>query len=299
MNPSSPSSRQGFSESNDPAGSAFVWAQRAGAVGEVLAELTVLKRRRRAVFKSVAVVALVMTLGVVWYQPSITITRQAQPRSMTTWVVAKPSQLILPDGSVVELKNDAELIPVFSSDSRAVTLLKGTAYFQVKKDPARPFIVTAGGVAVRAVGTAFNVELVANSVGVLVTEGRVAVSQETSAGAMMVSKGEEVSVGAEEKGNPPLAVAVQAVPVEVIAERLSWRIPRFEFTGTSLDEVAAMFNRHNQHQLILNDPALGHLRLSGILRADNLPALVKMLETQFHVAVEYRGANEIVLRTRP
>jgi transmembrane sensor len=127
----------------------------------------------------------------------------------------------------------------------------------------------------------------------------VAVSQETSAEATMVSKGEEVSVGAEEKGKPPLAVAVQAVPVEVISERLSWRIPRFEFTGTSLDEVAAMFNRHNQHQLILNDPALGHLRLSGILRADNLPALVKMLETQFHVAVEYRGANEIVLRTRP
>ena len=53
----------------------------------------------------------------------------------------------------------------------------GEAYFTVAKNPGRPFVVAAGGVGVRAVGTAFNVRLDSDAVEVLVTEGRVQVSR--------------------------------------------------------------------------------------------------------------------------
>ncbi|NWO96327.1 FecR domain-containing protein, partial [Escherichia coli] len=45
----------------------------------------------------------------------------------------------------------------FDREARRVALLNGEAQFDVVKDPARPFIVTAGDVTVRAVGTRFSV----------------------------------------------------------------------------------------------------------------------------------------------
>ena len=81
-------------------------------------------------------------------------------------------------------------------------------------------------------------------------------------------------------------------------DRLAWRVPRLEFSGTSLEEVVRMFNRHNEQQLILGDLELGNLKLSGFLRANNLPALVAMLRNQFQVEAEYRGSHEILLYRR-
>jgi len=54
-----------------------------------------------------------------------------------------------------------------------VRLVRGEAHFTVAKNPARPFIVEAGGVAVRAVGTAFDVRHADGAIEVLVTEGKV------------------------------------------------------------------------------------------------------------------------------
>lgn len=84
-------------------------------------------------------------------------------------------QLSLADGSKVQLNTDSAVIVNFSREERRVRLERGEAHFTVAKDPARPFIVMAGGIDVRAVGTAFNVRLLSDSVDVLVTDGKVAV----------------------------------------------------------------------------------------------------------------------------
>lgn len=303
MNPSEPTSRNQSPESNASLGTAFDWAEREGLSGDVLAEVVKLgQRRRRRNWAGVAAAATMMVaVGVVWHRPLPAVSEPAQdPPSM---VMYESSRVTLADGSIVELKNDAELIPAFTSEIRAVTLLKGTVYFTVTKDSSRPFIVTAGAVGVRAVGTAFSVAFTENAVDVLVFEGRVAVEpdeQPTSVKAgrftpALVSMGEEVSVAA---GNRSNALIVKAVSPALMADRLAWRVPRLEFSGTSLEEVAMMFNRHNQQQLILGDPELKNLKLSGILRANNLPALVATLRSQFQVEAEYRGSNEIVLYRR-
>src|SRR5204863_5888557 len=82
-----------------------------------------------------------------------------------------------PDGSVVELNRGAVVSAHFTASERRMRLVSGEANFKVAKDPQRPFVVEARGVAVRAVGTAFNVRIDAVSVEVLVTEGVVNVAQ--------------------------------------------------------------------------------------------------------------------------
>lgn len=63
------------------------------------------------------------------------------------------------------------------TSERRVALQRGEAHFEVHHDPARPFVVQAGGSSIEAVGTAFNVYLRDESkLEVLVTEGRVLIS---------------------------------------------------------------------------------------------------------------------------
>ena len=63
----------------------------------------------------------------------------------------------LPDGSIVELNTSSTAAIAFSPAERRVRLTQGEGHFSVAKDAGRPFVVEARGLAVRAVGTMFNV----------------------------------------------------------------------------------------------------------------------------------------------
>ena len=86
-------------------------------------------------------------------------------------------QITLPDGSVLSLSGRTEVLVRFSAAQRAVQLHYGAAHFQVAKDSARPFVVTADQLQVRAVGTAFSVRREADIM-VAVDECVVAVSSQ-------------------------------------------------------------------------------------------------------------------------
>jgi transmembrane sensor len=61
--------------------------------------------------------------------------------------------ITLADGSVVSLNTESALKVDLSSSRRAITLLKGEAFFRVAHDPSRPFEVLARKATVKAVGT--------------------------------------------------------------------------------------------------------------------------------------------------
>src|SRR5699024_6685187 len=65
---------------------------------------------------------------------------------------------VLPDGSKVILNSNSSISYTdgFAKDKRELTL-QGEGFFQVTKDPARPFTVHTGNIATTALGTSFNV----------------------------------------------------------------------------------------------------------------------------------------------
>src|SRR5690606_34195438 len=69
------------------------------------------------------------------------------------------STVTLPDGSVVTLNTDTVVRTRADGERRLVYLDKGQAFFEVAKDPRRPFVVTAAGRTVTALGTAFDVRV--------------------------------------------------------------------------------------------------------------------------------------------
>ncbi|MBM3842717.1 MAG: DUF4880 domain-containing protein [Verrucomicrobia bacterium] len=122
-----------------------------------------------------AALAASLVLACAWWftRPEL---RMAPPGLTHSTTVDGYERVALADGSMVELNSASEIQVAFGAAERRVRLVRGEAHFTVAKNPARPFWVQAGGVAVRAVGTAFNVKLGGENIEVLVTEGRVAVA---------------------------------------------------------------------------------------------------------------------------
>lgn len=283
------------------------WALREQAVDEVLGELETRAahrrgRRRRRTGIVAAASVLVVLLGLMW--------RPAREEAYTAPVAAStlisaPSRQVLPDGSVVELKDDAAIAVNFTAALRQITLRRGVAHFDVVKDEKKPFVVQVGGIEVRAVGTAFSVNFVdETSAEVLVIEGRVAVEKpaESADGSRaaatetlaFVDAGKRVVVGFASAAIG--RVQAESMAAAEMAERLAWRVPRLEFSGTPLSEAIVMFNRYNRVQFALAEPALRDLKVSGFLRADKTETFIRLLETDFNLTAERRDADEIVLR---
>lgn len=289
------------------------WPLHSGAMDEVLDGLRQRANKRRVRRRTTSVVAaafaIVIAIGAAWRGMSPEIADTA-PRS-STLIVQAPQRQTLPDGSVVDMKDGSEISILFDGSTRLVTLTRGTAHFAVRKDSHRSFIVKAGGVAVRAVGTEFSIELDTTDVTVLVTEGRVSVNQDAVSPAGPAAHNSVISpLAVLDVGNAVVLPAglsdtaarpeVLTLPPAELSERLSWRTPRLEFSGTSLAEVVAMINQHNRRQFVFADRSLENLILSGVLRADKMDALVAMLESDFQIAAE-RDGERIILRraTRP
>jgi len=279
--------------------SSLDWA-RAQGLGDAVARAVAVRvaRRRRRRWAAAGTLAVLVLVAGLWRAGSI-----GWPGRAETALVLRPAQRTLPDGTIVELRDGAEIAIAYDAAFRRVTLVRGEAHFAVTKNRMRPFVVTAGRVEVRAVGTAFSVQLAPAHVAVLVTEGRVAVERHAAAGgpdlalppAALVDAGRQLVVSTKVESGPRAVDAPQVLAAPQLAERLAWRMPRLEFSGTSLAEVVALFNRHGHLRLVLADDSLAELKLSGVLRADNGDALLRVLATEFGIEAERRDDGEIRL----
>lgn len=252
-------------------------------------------RRSRILWFGSFALAAAATVAFVFLRPGTT-PAPATPARLV--FVAPIEQRALPDGSVVELNRGAQIAVNFTPAERRVQLLKGEANFQVAKDKEHPFIVSAGGVDVRAVGTAFNVRLGENAVEVIVTEGRVRVDQPAAMDGDRAVVGPEL--GAGQHTEVPLAPAASSPAVVTLngtelQERLAWQPRLMDFTDAPLADIVAEFNRRNPVHLVLEQPGVGEMRLSASFRSDNIEGFVRLMESDFDLRAEQRG-NDILLR---
>lgn len=247
---------------------------------------------------------LIYGLSMIWsWRREVT----REPATLSSAIVAAPATQVLSDGTVVELRGAAQIAIDFSPAMRRVILKQGEAYFQVAHNREWPFVVTVNEMQVRAVGTAFSVEFNPAAVEVLVTEGQVRIEHPASVSAgvssppmELVDAGQSITVshrGLDKMGNP-LPSEIKTVSLPEVNERLAWRIPRIEFSGTPLAEALPWFNRYGRVPLVLDDPAMGNVQLSGVLRPDNTDSLLRVLRNDFGIEAERQGDKKIVLRRR-
>lgn len=221
--------------------------------------------------------------------------RPAEIRYDTT--VAGYERARLDDGSTLELNAATAVRVQFTAAERRVNLDAGEAHFAVAHDTARPFIVSAGGISIRAVGTAFNVRYATDgAVEVIVTEGKVRVGQagpasSAASDAPLVSAGERLVL-------PKIAPApvVERVSPAVLRATLAWQTRLADFADAPLADVVIRFNARSRVQLILADATLADRRIGGTFALDEAEAFVRLLERDGEIVGERRGETEIHLR---
>jgi transmembrane sensor len=195
----------------------------------------------------------------------------------------------LKDGSMMAVNTATRLAVDLRPEIRKVAIDEGEAWFQVAHDRARPFVVEAGPVRVQAVGTAFSVRRMPNGADVLVTEGVVEVwSVGDEANRRRLAAGSRTFVG---DNSGPQQVADTHADVD---RTLAWRSGQLIFDGDTLGQAAAEFNRYNNVQVRIDDPALSGERFVGRFRTNEPEAFVRAAATILDAHAEY-GRDEIRL----
>ncbi len=177
----------------------------------------------------------------------------------------------LADGSVASVNTDSRLSVAIRPEIRRVALAKGEAWFQVAHDRTRPFVVEAGEIRVRAIGTAFSVRRYESGAAVQVTEGIVeAWKRGEEAHPVRIAAGARAFVS--ETATIPVAPQLASAEID---RKLAWRVGQIILDGDTLAEAAAEFNRYNAQQLVIPDPVLAREKLVGRFRTNEPDAFAR------------------------
>jgi transmembrane sensor len=267
------------------------------------------KRRRRFLVGGVAAAAAIglIVVGLTLQQP---VFRQAGPSRVasaeTTTVipvavyetaVGERKSFTLDDGSVLTLDTRSRVETRFSRGRRDLTLVAGQASFRVAHDASRPFVVVAGDRQVTALGTVFDVRLDGDDVRVVVVQGRVAVQRRPQGRIIdaVLSERRELTPGQSysTKGEGLFQpVAVRAVDVN---ETALWQEGRVAFNDVPLPEAVAEMNRYSTGALVVADPSMRKLRISGVFRTDQSQAFVNAVKEYFPIEARKQPGGDTLL----
>jgi transmembrane sensor len=207
--------------------------------------------------------------------------------------VGERRTIVLADESRIELNTDTLIRVTYKRKTRTVELERGEATFRVARDPSRPFEVWSRRGVARALGTQFNVLSLSGDVTVTVLSGQVevvaATAQESAqrSASVILSAGQAVNYS---------GVRLSGLHRADTQRVLAWQSGRVAFQDVRLSEAIAEFNRYVSRPLVIKDPALEHIRVSGVFRIGETDALLNALHTAFDIEAA-PGSTVIELRS--
>lgn len=232
----------------------------------------------------------------------------------------------LRDGSRIRLDTDSEIRVSYNNTERWVRLETGRAYFQVAHDPSWPFVVVVGRHQITDIGTTFMVRYGPAGTAVTLIEGRVAVSSRSltvvrrhepgrprgvapgglahalasnsgrhgaSSGgagrALILAPGERVTFT---KGAPP------KVDQPRIADVTAWVSGEVMLDDTPLGTAIARLNRDDSTPLVIEDPRIARLRVSGVYHTGDNHQFAVLVSKLYGLAFSEHGGR-ILLSAGP
>jgi transmembrane sensor len=259
---------------------------------KVDAEQDVTPRRRGPLLRWMAVAASIALVGIL----GIYFWRGYQSTHLSTGV-GEIRRLPLADGSSVTLNTRSKINVDYSTKARIVHLDHGEALFSVAADVHRPFVVEAGMVRVRAVGTEFVVRRKGDfDAEVTVTRGVVDVWRVQAAPEPAL----RLAAGLRTVATPSAVQKPEALDASEIARAVAWQDGIIDLAGRTLAEAAAEFNRYNNSEVVISDPDLAARAVVGRFHTSDpqgfATAAAAMLDAQVRreedrILIERRSAK--------
>ncbi|HIE5097771.1 FecR domain-containing protein [Stenotrophomonas maltophilia] len=202
--------------------------------------------------------------------------------------VGERRELDLADGSRLLLDAGTHLQVRRHLRSRQVLLMQGRARFEVRHSAWRRFEVDAGPVHVRNYGTVFDVDRQGDLSEVTLWRGDVGVRVDGGAAEQRLAPGQRL-----------LAQPGSISPAEAIGlDQADWTQGRLQFDRLPLVEVLRILQRYHDRPIVLDDPELGPLQVSGVFDADRAETAVMLLPDILPVRVQAAADGSLHLRAR-
>lgn len=197
----------------------------------------------------------------------------------------------LPDGSIVQMNAESRLeyMEGFTAD-RSVRL-SGEAFFNVKKNPDRPFVISTGDVKTTVLGTSFNINAYPeqNEIKVTVASGKVAVQAE--------GKGVELRPGDQASyWEADHSITTRQVDV---AHFLAWKRGILVFDGSSLVEVVSALERWYGVSIVLDLQGEDHCELRLTLDNLSLEESLQQIALLAGIHYEFTAEKQVAITGNP
>ena len=182
---------------------------------------------------------------------------------------AKILKIALPDGSTVWLQPKTQLSYNQSDRVYRQVNLTGEAFFDVKRDEARPFLIYAGKMTTKVLGTSFNVKayLETDKFEVSVVTGKVSVTNEAEKEVFITPKQQAIL---ENKSD---VLTINELPKN---KTFYWELASLAFDNTSMQNVVENIE-HNFNVTIHLNPKLKNCRLSGNFDQEHLSTILEII----------------------
>lgn len=230
-------------------------------------------------FLLAASLAAVAIFGVAWF------TRGPGVQTFATALGEQRTE-VLTDGTTMRLNTSSTIEVRMGDRRRDITLKNGEAAFDVAKDAARPFVVSAGDGTITAVGTHFQVRHEGGKVAVTLIEGRVQLARTSHREIEWLQPGQQATFSEGAGG-----IVRRNVDAKLLT---SWASGRLEFRSTPLEQAVAEANRYSARKIRIGDPAIRAIEVSGTFRTGDVDGVAAAFAAAFPVRGEI-GEDEIVL----
>jgi transmembrane sensor len=200
-------------------------------------------------------------------------------------------QLVLADGSQVQMNLGTQLSFSDYKDQRRVTLKKGEAFFEVTHSTEHPFVVKAAQGQVRVTGTRFNVWMYQDQVRVTLMEGSVIVTTGHSSEGYRLDPGMQASY--KDGDYEP-----QIKQTYSNDSTTAWRNGKLVIDNLALVDALPLINRYLNSPVLLADTATGKIRLGGIYNTSSIKDMVASLPKVLPVNLTNSKDGNPVISTR-
>lgn len=222
--------------------------------------------------------AILLLLGLHRWLPRM---GQRQP----VWLTAATKdgeikRITLPDSTTVVLNARSTIRYAPSPDTIREIFLEGEAFFDVRSNENKPFVVRSGALSTRVLGTAFNVRAYPGETQQLgVISGKIQVSSPEGK-ILVMTKGDQVLYDATATFN-----TIAADPQQIS----SWQKGIIDMNNLTLQQVAAVLERWYSVKIVLMTPGIGQHVLSGTQTNTSLTATLESICFVYNLQYEQEG----------
>ena len=198
------------------------------------------------------------------------------------------SKVILPDGTEVWLHSHSTLS--YNTANARDVIMKGEAFFCVKKEARKPFVVHANGVSVLVHGTKFNVNTSASSNNVLVSLCEGSVSMKVANKNVYLKPGEE---GLYDKLHHSLEVNAGDVNFAK-----SWTNDQLRFEKKSLRYVCRYLSKWYSVNIYIDDAISDNQSYTFTLRNETLEEIIRIMARMNAINYHFSEDNKLTLTSK-